>query len=117
MKLEKGKWYVCIHDWSDDGWTKFYEGTIIQCDKDDIMVDCYDIRHLFVEDDMPERIFREATDLERNIVSATEVNIDELMEDIEPFSPNDTLVDIYRRGAKAMLRHIKAQLSIKGLEE
>ena len=117
MKLEKGKWYVCIRNWGDDGWTKFYEGMLVQCCKDDEMTDVYDIRHLFVEDDMPERIFREATDLERNIVSATEVNIDEFMEDIEPFSPNDTLVDIYRRGANAMLRHIKAQLSIRGLEE
>ena len=108
---------MCIRNWGDDGWTKFYEGTIVQCDKDDIMVDCYDIGHLFVEDDMPERIFREATDLERNIASATEVNIDEFMEDIDRFSPNNTLADIYRRGAEAMLYHIKAQLSIRGLEE
>ena len=117
MKLQKGKWYVCIRNWGDDGWTKFWEGNLIQCDNDDLMVDCYGHSHLFMEDDMPERIFREATDTERAIAGATEVNMDEFMEDRDCFSPEDTILDIYRHGAEAMLRHIREQLSIKGSEE
>lgn len=114
MKLQKGKWYVCIDTWSDDGWSKFVEGDLVRCENDDVMVDCYGIGHMFLEDDEPERIFREATDVERNIASATEVNVDEFMEGISYFEKTDTLADIYRHGAEAMLRHIKAQMSING---
>ena len=114
MKLQKGKWYVCIKSWADDGWCKFANGDLLRCENDDIMIDCYGIGHVFLEDDEPELIFREATETERNIASATEVNIDEFMEAISYFAPEDTLLQIYRRGAEAMLRHIKAQMSIKG---
>lgn len=114
MKLQKGKWYVCIDAWSDDGWSKFVEGDLVRCENDDVMVDCYGTGHVFLEDDEPERIFREATDVERNIASATEVNVDEFMEGISYFEKTDTLADIYRHGAEAMLRHIKAQMSING---
>lgn len=114
MKLQKGKWYVCIDAWSDDGWSKFVDGDLVLCEHDNELADCYGISHVFLEDDEPERNFREATEMERSIASATEVNIDEFMEAISYFAPEDTLLNIYRRGAEAMLRHIKAQLSIKG---
>lgn len=114
MKLQKGKWYVCIDAWSDDGWSKFVEGDLVQCENDDVMVDCYGTGHVLLEDDEPERIFREATDVERNIASATEVNVDEFMEGISYFESETTLKEIYRAGADRMLKLIKAQLSIKG---
>ena len=114
MKLQKGKWYVCIDAWSDDGWNKFMEGDLVQCEKDDVMTDYYGKEHMFKEEDKPERIFREANDVERNIASATEVNMDEFMDGIGYFvDKRDTLADIYRHGAEAMLRHIKSQMSIK----
>ena len=72
---------------------------------------------MFLEDDYPERIFREATEIERNIASATEVNMEEFMKDVSHFENTCTLEDIYRQGAEDMLRHIKAQMSIKGNEE
>jgi hypothetical protein len=59
-----------------------------------------------------EFIFPELREI--NIASATEVNIDDFMEGISYFAPEDKLLNIYRRGAEAMLRYIKAQLSIKG---
>ena len=118
MKLQQGKWYVCIRNWSDDGWTKFAEGDLVRCDNDNVMVDCYGIGQVFLEDDEPERIFREATDMERNIASATEVNINEFLSDrICSFDPEDTLLGIYRRGAEVMLHHIKTRMNIKGMGE
>jgi len=114
MKLQKGKWYVCVKPWSDDGWTKFAEGDLLLCEKDDELTDCYGVSHLFLEDDEPERLFREATDIERNIASATEVNVDEFVEGVHYFEPQETLADIYRLGAEAMLCHIRARMSIKG---
>ena len=112
MKLQQGKWYVCIRNWSDDGWTKFYDGMLLRCDKDNVMVDVYDIGQEFDEAEAS-ITFREANDTERSIASATEVDMDEFMEDIRHFENTDTLEGIYRRGAEAMLRHIKAQMSIK----
>ena len=38
MKLQKGKWYVCIKNWSDDGWTKFYDGMLVKCYNDDVII-------------------------------------------------------------------------------
>ena len=113
MRLKKDKWYVCIKDWSDDGWCKFREGDLVRCDNDDVMVDCYGTGHIFLEDNEPERTFREATETEYNIAKATEVNINEFIEDVNYFGTEDTLMDIYRRGAKDMLRHIRANLSVK----
>ena len=112
MKLQKGNWYVCIKNWSDDGWTKFYEGMLLLCEYDDELTDCYGITHLFVDDE-PEQIFREATETERNIANATEVNIDEFMESVDYFDSSLSIKDIYRNGAEAMLRHIRANLNIK----
>ena len=77
------------------------------------MIDCYGIKHLFVDYE-PEQLFREATIEERNIVSATEVNMKEFMKDRDYYSSEVTLHDIYRMGAEAMLQHIRANLSIKG---
>lgn len=111
MRLQKGKWYVCIKSWSDDGWTKFAEGDLLQCEHDDQMTDCYGITHLFVADE-PDRTFREASINERNIASATEVNIDEFMESVDYFDTDLSTKDIYRKGAESMLRHIKARMSI-----
>lgn len=113
MKLQQGKWYVCIRSWSDDGWCKFAEGDLVRCDNDGVVVDCYDIGHMFDEAEAG-FLFREATDTERNIASATEVNVDEFMENIHHFENTDTLESIYRKGAEAMLRHIRTQMSIKG---
>jgi hypothetical protein len=90
------------------------EGELVRCENDDVMADCYGTEHVLLEDDEPEHIFREATDVERNIASATEVNMDEFMEDVSYFEKTDTLSDIYRHGAAALLRHIKAQMSING---
>lgn len=115
MKLQQGKWYVCIRNWSDDGWTKFYDGMLVQCEKDGVMIDCYGIGHWFDEAEAG-ITFREATDAERNIASATEVNVDEFMKDIGHFENTNTLNDIYRQGAEAMLRHIRANLSINGTD-
>lgn len=114
MKLQKGKWYVCIDAWSDDGWTKFADGDLVRCEHDDELTDCYGITHLFLEDDMPQLNFREATETESNIASATDVSIDEFVEGISYFEPETTLKEIYRAGADRMLKLIKAQLSIKG---
>ena len=113
MKLQKGKWYVCTKAWSDDGWTKFWEGSILLCGKDGELKDCYGITHVFPEK-IAGALFREATTKERNIVSATEVNMDEFMEDIDFFDSGLSIKDIYRKGAEAMLQHIRANLSIKG---
>ena len=113
MKLQQGKWYVCVGDWSDDGWTKFYDGMLVRCDKDNVLVDAWGISHVFLEDDEPERIFREATDTERNIVSATEVNRDEFRMDVSHFEAGSTLKDIYRRGAEDMLQYIKRNMRVK----
>lgn len=117
MRLQKGKWYVCVRHWGDDGWTKFREGDLLRCDSNDVMVDCYDIGHVFTEDDCPERIFREATEEERNIASATEVDMEDLMKDVGRFEGTDTLSDIYRAGAEAMLHCIRSQMNINGKEE
>ena len=116
MKLQKGKWYVCIKSWSDDGWTKFWEGSIIQCVKDDELTDCYDISHLFVDDE-PEQIFREATELECNIASATEVDMKEFVKEFGSFESEETLMNIYQKGAEDMLWHIRRILNIHGKED
>lgn len=113
MQLQKGKWYVCIKSWSDDGWCKFAEGDLLQCEYDNIMRDRYGITHLFVDDEV-EQIFREATESESNIANATIVDMDEFMEDIGRFEPNTTLADIYRYGAERMLKHIREHLTING---
>lgn len=113
MKLQKDKWYVCIKSWSDDGWTKFRKGDLLRCEKDGELMDCYNVSHVF-DDEWAGFLFREATDIERNIASATEVNLDEFMEDIMHFNPEDTLIGIYREGAYRMLKHIQANLTING---
>lgn len=114
MKLQKGKWYVCIKSWSDDEWCKFVEGDLLRCEHDDELKDCYGISHLFVEEDLPQIHFREATETERNIANATAIDMDEFMEGVHFFEPTDTLANIYRRGAEEMLRNIVLQLNIKG---
>ena len=118
MKLQQGKWYVCIRNWSDDGWCKFYDGMLLRCDNDNEVKDVYDICHVFDEAEAG-ITFREATDTERNIASATEVNMDEFMKDRNhvEIDPNTTLDGIYRMGAEDMLHHIKSQMSIKGTED
>lgn len=116
MKLQKGKWYVCIRNWGNDGWTKFYDGMLVRCWNDGVMIDCYGYGHVFDEAEAG-ITFREATELERNIASATEVNMNEFMEDVTTFNNTDSLDDIYRMGAEAMLHHICVNLSIKGKED
>lgn len=117
MKLQQGKWYVCIRNWSDDGWCKFYDGMLLRCNNDNEVKDVYNICHVFDEAEAG-ITFREATDTERNIASATEVNIDEFIKEEQPrFDSSDRLIDIYRCGAIDILRHIKSQMSIKGTED
>lgn len=43
FKIIKGKWYECINDWSDDGWTKFRKGDICQAIRDNVVTDRYGI--------------------------------------------------------------------------
>ena len=111
MKLQKGKWYVCIKSWSDDGWTKFWEGCLLQCTKDDEMTDCYDVSHLFIDGEA-EEIFREATAIESNIARSTEFDVNDLLEHMSAFDPNTTLIDIYKKGVLDAIERIRKQLSI-----
>ena len=116
MKIQKGKWYVCIEHWSDDGWCKFYKGTLLLCEKDDELKDIYGYSHQFNKDEA-EKIFREATELERSIASGTEVNIDDVIKNISYFEPTQTIIEIYRMGAEKMLKFIRANLHVKGKED
>jgi hypothetical protein len=111
MKLEKGKWYVCINSWSDDGWCKFNEGDVVQCEHDDEIKDCYGVTHVFKEH--PEHIFREATESESNLANCTNVNIDEFVRDIDSFESQERIIDIYRYGAENMLKYIRSKLTVK----
>ena len=47
LEIKKGEWYVCVNDWSDDGWTKFYKGDVLQAVDDYTFVDCYGFLHTF----------------------------------------------------------------------
>lgn len=117
MKLQQGKWYVCTRSWSDDGWTKYFEGSLVLCSKDGLMVDVYGIGHVFDEAEAG-IFFREATDTERNIASATEVDMDDFLESvIYNFNEEDTLLDIYLRGAENMLMYIRSEMYVNKEED
>lgn len=59
LKITKGHFYTCIHDWSDDGWCKFCKGDTMLCEKDGCIIDGYGIEHRF--GDLACVYFRDAT--------------------------------------------------------
>ena len=50
LEIKEGQWYVCVNDWSDDGWSKFRKGDVVRAVRDNVFKDCYDIEHDFSVD-------------------------------------------------------------------
>ena len=89
LEIKKGEWYVCVNDWSDDGWSKFRKGDVLQAIDDYTFRDGYGIDHRFhidgicywrpaCEDEIPDNrdVDVELTDFEKALYDLDIVGVD-----------------------------------------